>query len=148
MKWQADAFWHFSGKVYGLHKTRCLHLQDHYQLNVNLILVGLYLNQSNTRLSQDDWRCLIDSIADSDQQIKQLREQRRAIKAQNKDYTELLAIELNQEKKQQKLIINQLNKLNPATKNQPDNLKYYCLAQGLELDSSLIRQIAQFNNSN
>ncbi|WP_416306823.1 DUF2390 domain-containing protein [Neptunicella sp. SCSIO 80796] len=133
MKWQAEAFWQFSCHFYPPRKTTFIYLQDHYQLNVNLLLLALFLDQHNSYIGQANWINLIEAISESELQINQFRHRRRTAKTQQSpDYNMLLQRELELEKAQQQLIIRQLNQFSLDIQSTVNNLHQYCLATGVK----------------
>lgn len=142
--WQADKFWLWSIDVYqqAQVKQACLHLQDSYDCNVNLILLCMYLQSLNCRLSVQDCQILIKTIRPSEQNLKAHRRERRQIKSvDNVRYKRFLAQELVLEKQQQVEIIECLNHLNVAVATEPpEQINVFSYLQALELDSQVQEQ--------
>ncbi len=112
-------FWQFSLKFYGYkhNKEVLLELQDSAELNVNLILFACFLASKKLPFDIRTAHYLTDSISQQDSIIKQLRQKRRAFKAEmttmdiykQKSYKRLLEQELELEKQQQALLVDSYN---------------------------------------
>lgn len=83
MQFPDSDFWDFSIDYYknsGVEKS-CLKLQDHYSLNVNLILFCFWLGQKNkVKLEADQWRQLITISLPWEDIVTSLRKSRRILK--------------------------------------------------------------------
>lgn len=120
---EADQFWRFSCELYAdaeIAKT-CLALQDEYALNVNLLLLAVWLGRQQIGLSMDDFGRLTAAIAAwQHKHLQPIRELRRQIgterlrtpadlkHAVEQLYGQLKQVELTAEKIQQQQLITAL----------------------------------------
>ena len=110
----ASHFWDYSLEVYAKGKVQnsLIQLQDDYQLNVNVLLLMMYLDKQRIALECSQFQALKQSIAGSDAQLIEFRRKRRHAKSGDELlYKALLEEELALEKQQQQLLINCVNSL-------------------------------------
>ncbi|GGO71731.1 TIGR02444 family protein [Bowmanella pacifica] len=141
--WQTEDFWQFSLALYQKRGALCLQLQDSYAMNVNLVLLCLYLQQHGMGISQASLPALINSLASTEQVITPLRAVRRQVKGlDGLAYQHLLDAELQLEKRQQADLIQCLNRL-PVADLGEDNLVLYASVVQPQMPSELTALIAQ-----
>lgn len=143
----AEQFWTFSCAHYAEEGVAqcCLQLQDQQQLNVNCILLGIWLQQHHMLLSKSAWQQLHHAITQWQQQVIQpVRAARRASKhftaiAENQLQPlrqQLQQVELLLEQQEQRLLLETLGRvLNQATNVPPistENFFHYLHSQGIE----------------
>ena len=113
--------------LYPANKDLCLKLQDEHGVNVNLLLLALYLDQqTTTQYSQAQWQQLLNCIENWEHKIvKPYRQLRRLAKGmiEASEYQQMLDVELMMERKSQHLISNQLTEM--ASDSQDSNLTSY-----------------------
>ncbi|OYW96202.1 MAG: TIGR02444 family protein [Alishewanella sp. 32-51-5] len=127
----ADAFWQVSLAFYPQVQPLCLQLQDHWQANVNLLLLLSYTEQLGWQLNDESLAQALQQLAPLSQQITQvLRQCRRELPKlplDSSQQTELkqgiLQTELVAERLEQQLLCHYL-RFTPASN--PDNLSLYC----------------------
>ncbi|MCH1929640.1 DUF2390 domain-containing protein [Shewanella sp. A25] len=124
--------WQWGDDCYAKNQTLCLMLQDSYAVNVNLLLLALYLDNKRTgaRTSADasskqassslfsskQWQTLITGVMEwDDKLIIPYRRLRRLAKDRLNpaEYQQMLAVELMLERKAQRIILQQVNALIP-----------------------------------
>lgn len=126
--WQTEDFWQFSLAVYKEAEHACLQLQDRYAMNINLVLLCLFLQHRGFALSDKNIRALVSSLADTESLLKPLRALRRQTKTFDLvAYQHLLSGELALEKHQQAALIACLNRQTLA-QAEGDNLYLYALS--------------------
>lgn len=125
MTFSASEFWAFSLKLYPDWQQTLLLLQDDYDLNINLILLCIYLEQRDQRLSEPQMASLIQLCDQTKPLLMSLREVRRAAKGVNQQaYSQLKQAELELEKQQQQSLIRAVNAMHFSEQEQ-DNLRRY-----------------------
>ncbi len=112
-----SAFWQFSSDFYGVasNKEALLRLQDDSELNVNIMLLILFLGQQGYVLEQAQVKKLQEDITELDSLTSHIREARRQAKRlfsepkasniDNAEYEGLLSVELSLEKRQQAQLV-------------------------------------------
>ncbi|MBT1065832.1 TIGR02444 family protein [Bowmanella sp. Y26] len=126
--WQTEDFWQFSLAVYKEAEHPCLQLQDRYAMNVNLVLLCLFLQHRGFALSDKNLQALVSSLADTECLLQPLRTLRRQTKAFDLvAYQHLLSGELALEKRQQADLIACLNTQTLAQAD-GNNLYLYALS--------------------
>ncbi|MBN7819155.1 TIGR02444 family protein [Bowmanella yangjiangensis] len=126
--WQTEDFWQFSLAVYKEAEHLCLQLQNRYAMNVNLVLLCLFLQHRSFTLSDKNIRALVSTLADTESLLQSLRALRRQTKAFDLvAYQHLLSGELALEKRQQADLIACLN-TQTLVQAEGDNLYLYALA--------------------
>ncbi|WP_413112802.1 TIGR02444 family protein [Thaumasiovibrio sp. DFM-14] len=139
MQITADQFWQFGIAHYQRNgvKHACLCLQNHYQGNINLALLLIYLDQQKVFLNEEQIQTLIIALESSQTLILPYREMRKQLKSQLKStgYQQLLNFELKLEQQQQEDLLRTVEAFRLAQNDadaQPGNLAYYCLQLGAE----------------
>ena len=145
--WLAETLWQFSCDYYAPRQRAFLALQDHYQLNINLLLLAIFLDRQNLALTTAQWQQLIAHIADSDAELQSMRQHRRNLSRGSEEYQQSLTTELQLEKQQQAACIVWLNQQSEAIPAGAGNLARYAKVQvpnidklqldALEVDGSL-----------
>lgn len=109
----AQQFWQFSVAVYGTDnvKQHCLYWQDLHGLNVNLLLLCIWLDSNHYRLSRSGLQSLEGAVKDSAQQLSLMRQQRNALQKGSDGYHAHLQSELKAEAGQQATLLLALNQL-------------------------------------
>ncbi|GAA0854954.1 TIGR02444 family protein [Aliiglaciecola litoralis] len=127
----SEDFWHYSIRVYSEDavKQLCLRLQDEAQLNVNLLLLCGYLDNSGVYLSAEHFNKLQFAIKDLDALTQSVRAQRKAAKEVDQNrYQQLLEHELQYEQQQQQLLIETVQGLKIQRHKQSNfDVYYHCL---------------------
>jgi uncharacterized protein (TIGR02444 family) len=112
-KISVDEFWQFSLQYYGLNNKQSLllWLQDNAGLNVNVVLLLIYLQIKSVKISLNNFSDLNKKNQKLDSLTSNYRKKRREIKAENiakemndyrcVEYQELLKVELDLERQQQ-----------------------------------------------
>ncbi|QYJ78268.1 DUF2390 domain-containing protein [Shewanella acanthi] len=138
--------WQWGDACYAKNQALCLMLQDSYAVNVNLLLLALYLDNTRTGVSADtsskqtssnlfsskQWQILITGVMEwDDKLIVPYRRLRRLAKDRlsQTEYEQMLAVELMLERKAQRTILNAVNGLSPT--GQQTNLVSYLTLFGL-----------------
>lgn len=136
--WQADAFWAYSIALYQDDEIKrlCLHLQDDFSLNVNIILLCCYLNSKKCGLSGGGYVQLNHVQPKLISRLERYKKERKASKG-NPGYANLLTQELELEKQHQKALISHLSGLSLIL-DFGCNLKAYANTQYSELPKVLI----------
>lgn len=95
------AFWQWSCQVYQYSDVRklCLELQDHYQLNVNYLLLSIWAEQQSIDLSPESWQKVRDKSENILNTIAIVRAKRLIYKEKDRIlYEKLLEMELEGER--------------------------------------------------
>lgn len=102
-----EAFWRFSLEIYSRNKVKqlCLYCQDQHGLNVNVILLCIWLGRLKKGLSIQQCQELVVGIAASEIKLKQQRSLRSEHKKGSEQYKACLQQELELEAEQQKLLL-------------------------------------------
>jgi uncharacterized protein (TIGR02444 family) len=118
---QTDHFWQFAVTIYSLEPVKqcCLDLQNEHDANVNLILLCIYLDRHNCQLSVEQIGQLQHSIEQSNEELKNHRGQRQALKKSKVldqealilAYQTALSEELELEREQQYILVTCLNNI-------------------------------------
>lgn len=149
------AFWQFSVAVYETDNMQeiCLHFQDTYTLNVNLLLLCVWLDAHHCAINKGDFTTLQDAITETDRELRLLRAKRKGLDRQSDAYRRMLANELEIEAQQQRQLLIALNTvpIQPMTGNiQSEVMLQSCLTHGGVDDksqySSDVKQILKKNN--
>ncbi|GAB55389.1 hypothetical protein GPUN_1265 [Glaciecola punicea ACAM 611] len=113
----SDEFFDYSLQFYfpGSNQENLMLVQDNADLNVNIVLLMMYLRTKNVGLTTDNIYAINDNNQILDSLTSNIRQKRRSLKADNiaqgltdyktLEYKDLLAQELALEKKQQALMI-------------------------------------------
>ena len=142
----AEDFWDFSIKVYGKNpiQNTCLQCQDHYGADVNLLLLGVYLDCRGISVSEATYAALLKvSNHWQAERLGPLRQQRRAAPKGSEEYKRLLSEELETEKKEQAALMKALHE-GQTNHSQPTELLHsYVKHLGLPGEVSVIFTHAQ-----
>ena len=107
----ADDFWGFSLRLYrdALVQSTCLKGQDDHGADVNLLLLGIWLETRNIRITKETYLTL-KSLSDrwQTERLTPLRKKRRAATKGSEAYKAFLAEELQQEKQEQRALVTAL----------------------------------------
>ncbi len=110
-----ERLWQFCLQHYSAQhmKEACLTLQNHYQGNVNLILLLKWLDEESLTFTANDWPILEHAMQHSEIMLHQFRDIRRKSKPHLPDtlYREHLQFELHLEKLQQADLIRCINQI-------------------------------------
>jgi uncharacterized protein (TIGR02444 family) len=137
-------------------KTACLRLQDHYGLNVNVLLYCLYLGAQKKYVPREKFERLTYTLSPWHENVtRPLRHLRRKIKTTTPNdlsiYNKLVDAEIDCERKEQNLVESTLGNGEIARVNDSpclvtvQNLKYYCSSRGVTAtsdDAELIEQLS------
>ncbi|MCG9697532.1 TIGR02444 family protein [Shewanella sp. Isolate11] len=139
------SLWQTCDQIYAQQQPLFINLQDEYGVNVNLLLLALWLDQQDYVLSRQQWQQLFVEIDHHDQRVLQPYRRLRKLSKhhlEGEEYQKMLEVELMLERKTQSLL---LRKLNQLTANQNDasiqpvspaesstNLQGYLLLFGLD----------------
>ena len=118
--------WQNCDDIYLKHQQICLELQDKHQVNVNLLLLAIWLDQQSHLLSLQQWQTLQqDTLKWESRVLLPYRKLRRLSKSclAADEYQQMLDVELMLERKSQKLILHSLNQL--AWQGESHNLASY-----------------------
>nr|WP_086940684.1 TIGR02444 family protein [Thaumasiovibrio occultus] len=139
MQLTAEQFWQFGVEHYQRQgvKYACLSLQNHYQGNINLALLLIYLDLHKAFLSEAHIQSLIAALEPSQSLLLPYREMRKELKLQLKKagYQQLLGFELKLEQQQQADLLRVLATFHLVCNDgdaAPNNLSYYCLQLGAQ----------------
>ncbi|GIU06066.1 MULTISPECIES: TIGR02444 family protein [unclassified Shewanella] len=103
--------WRDCDALYMEHQTLCLQLQDDHQLNVNLLLLALWLDKHHYLLPNPQWRQLQQDTRCWEEKLllpyRQLRRQSKAC-LETDEYRQMLDLELMLERKSQAMILTAL----------------------------------------
>lgn len=103
-----QSLWQDCDAIYTQQQTICLALQDDHQLNVNLLLLALWLDSHHQRLASPDWQQLQQDLLSWEQRLLlPYRKLRRLSKAalEQAEYQQMLDVELMLERKSQAKIL-------------------------------------------
>ncbi|ABV88815.1 TIGR02444 family protein [Shewanella pealeana] len=105
------SLWSDCDPLYMQHQSLCLQLQDDHQLNVNLLLLALWLDMHHYLLPKLQWRQLQQDTHSWERKLllpyRQLRRQSKACLATG-EYRQMLELELMLERKSQAMILTAL----------------------------------------
>ncbi|WP_299801537.1 TIGR02444 family protein [uncultured Shewanella sp.] len=125
------SLWSDCDTLYMQHQSLCLQLQDDHQLNVNLLLLALWLDKHHYLLPKPQWRQLQQDTRHWEEKLllpyRQLRRQSKAC-LEIDEYRQMLDLELMLERKSQAMILNALELMSleeQASTRHYDNLGYY-----------------------
>ncbi|MCL1048724.1 TIGR02444 family protein [Shewanella abyssi] len=120
------SLWQDCDAIYHKHQQLCLSFQDEHQVNVNLLLLALWLDSREKLLSATQWQTLQqDTLKWEEKVLLPYRKLRRLSKSCLSDieYQQMLEVELMLERKSQRLILHGLNQL--AWQGDSSNLSSY-----------------------
>ena len=111
------SLWKICDSYYHQHQALCLELQDNHQLNVNLLLLSLWLDKQDYLLSTQDWSQLQSETHQWEERVllpyRKLRKLSKNSLASD-EYQQMLDVELMLERKSQGLILHKLKQLSPS----------------------------------
>lgn len=142
----SEDFWQFSLQVYTrpAMKDICISLQNEQGADVNLLLLGLFLQANQVTLTSTEFDALL-RLSDHWQQktLKPLRERRIALEKGSEPYKAALAEELEAEKHEQAALIacwnSQVAALPGDTACRTELLDHYAAPLGLDPSDLLAR---------
>ncbi|MGS0676061.1 TIGR02444 family protein [Shewanella sp. 0m-4] len=105
------SLWSDCDAIYEQHQSLCLQLQDAHQLNVNLLLLAIWLDKQQHTLALPHWERLQQTMFTWEQKLLlPFRKLRRLGKNQleSSEYQQMLSVELMLERKSQAMISNTL----------------------------------------
>ncbi|USD65518.1 TIGR02444 family protein [Vibrio sp. SCSIO 43136] len=131
-----ERLWQFSLQYYGVREIAeaCLHLQNHYHGNVNLVLLLKWLDEQALGLDDKHWPTLHTCLARTETLLLSYRELRKKFKTQLPDttYREALQFELQLEKQQQSDLVDCINHLPLKPNATPSLTRLYCKQLGAD----------------
>ncbi len=131
-----ERLWQFSLQYYSVREVKeaCLNLQNHYNGNVNLLLLLKWLDEQQVAFQEHDWQTVIECIGRSETLLHSYRELRRKFKFSIPDtlYREALQFELQLEKQQQSDLVDCVNGLNLINNTDTPLTQRYCRQLGAE----------------
>ena len=115
----SEQFWLYSLNLYPAVKDLCLHWQDNFGVNINLLLFLLYLDKQQQSLTEAQLQQLEDLLQHFSTEVTQsIRALRRTLPSpwleslmQQPLRQQLLSTELAAEKLEQQLLVQQFNQL-------------------------------------
>ncbi|EDQ02018.1 TIGR02444 family protein [Shewanella benthica] len=111
------SLWKNCDGYYHQHQALCLELQDNHQLNINLLLLSLWLDKQDYLLSTQDWSQLQSETHQWEERVllpyRKLRKLSKNSLASD-EYQQMLDVELMLERKSQRLILHKLKQLSPS----------------------------------
>ena len=117
-----ERLWQFSLQYYSVREVKeaCLHLQNHFKGNVNLLLLLKWLDEQQVCFQEQDWHKVEECLGRSEALLHSYRELRRKLKLHLPDtlYRESLQFELQLEKQQQSDLVDCINRIELPV-NQP-----------------------------
>lgn len=104
-----------------------MHIQDDFKGQVNLALMCLWLDDLNLQVNSSLYQAFEAALASSSEKLTPLRAARRQLKNQlsTEQYQQLLNIELEVEKQQQRALVDCLDNDMLSTTSTPQNFQYY-----------------------
>lgn len=154
--WPDEAqLWQWSLALYPLIKPQCLHWQDEYQANVNLLLLLLYLQRQQQPLSAAQLQQLCDALQPQQALTRQLRQLRRQLPPHltaaeaNQLKQALLQTELAAEQVEQRLLVQALPRLLACTNDDATDalLSLYLQQLAIPLGSSVQQQLLDLDQA-
>ncbi|KLN65658.1 MULTISPECIES: TIGR02444 family protein [Vibrio] len=146
-----ERLWQFSLQYYSVREVKeaCLHLQNHFKGNVNLLLLLKWLDEQQVCFQEQDWHKVEECLGRSEALLHSYRELRRKLKLHLPDtlYRESLQFELQLEKQQQSDLVDCINgielELNHA---EPLTLRYCRQLGGEQLYEAFAEPIDNIAN--
>ena len=123
--------WHDCDAIYEQHQSLCLQLQDDHQLNVNLLLLAIWLDRQHQKLAPTHWAQLQQDVFVWEQKLLlPYRKLRRLSKTclDHDEYQQMLSLELMLERKSQSMILSWLESMpleEQTSTDTRDNLSHY-----------------------
>ena len=131
-----ERLWQFSLQYYGVREVKdaCLHLQNQYKGNVNLLLLLKWLDEQNVCFREQDWHKVEECLGRSETLLHSYRDMRRKIKHHVPEtlYRESLQFELQLEKQQQSDLVDCINALKLELNHAEPLTLRYCRQLGGE----------------
>jgi uncharacterized protein (TIGR02444 family) len=146
----SDQFWSFSCAHYEQQvvKEACLELQNEYHFNVNLLLLCCYLQGQQLRLDLTHIDQCLTAIAETHEQLNQVRIIRTEIKNTNElAYQYLLKAELALEQQQQSVLIETVNQQNLSPSSVRENITVYAQYLGLHDNRAVLSLLNLVNRT-
>ncbi|WP_028766042.1 TIGR02444 family protein [Shewanella fidelis] len=121
-----QSLWQDCDSIYMQHQSNCLTLQDNYQVNVNLLLLAIWLDSHHQLLDSSNWQQLQQILLQWEQKLLlPYRKLRRLSKAalEQAEYQQMLDVELMLERKSQAKILRNLKSmaLNEVSSAEPES---------------------------
>lgn len=118
MNLNADTFWQYSLEIYGRPAVseNALALQDHFKVNVNMLLLLCWCLQNGAVITLNQWQVLLAAIEETERKLIAHRRQRKRAKVARPEdasaYEALKKQELALELEQQEALTTMFNRLN------------------------------------
>lgn len=128
------SLWQECDRLYAEQQALCLKLQDEYGVNVNLLLLSIWLDSRNHLLSTETWQQLSAQIDCWEQRMLQPYRRLRKLSKNHlakDEYQQMLAVELMLERKEQGLILHKLRQF--AAEHTSTNLPRYLSLFGIDI---------------
>ncbi len=138
----AKNFWGFSLEIYQDKTVQhaCLTAQDEHGADVNLLLLGAWLNALNHPISLSAYQALMEaSHRWQKDKLEPIRKRRRSQDKGSAEYKSLLAEELHLEQQEQEALITALHSAEAANGHKVYLFNHYC--QQLNIPVALSRVI-------
>lgn len=131
-----ERLWQFSLQYYSVREVKeaCLHLQNHFKGNVNLLLLLKWLDKQQVCFQEQDWHKVEECLGRSEALLHSYRELRRKFKNSLPDtlYRESLQFELQLEKQQQSDLVDCINSIELEINHAEPLTLRYCRQLGGE----------------
>lgn len=131
-----ERLWQFSLQYYSVREVKeaCLHLQNHFKGNVNLLLLLKWLDEQQVSFQEQDWHKVEECLGRSEALLHSYRELRRKLKSHLPDtlYRESLQFELQLEKQQQSDLVDCINSIELEVNHAEPLTLRYCRQLGGE----------------
>lgn len=141
-----ERLWQFSLQYYSVREVKeaCLNLQNHFNGNVNLLLLLKWLDEQQVAFQEQDWQTVIECIGRSETLLHSYRELRRKFKLSIPDtlYREALQFELQLEKQQQSDLVDCINSIKLINNDGDPLTQRYCRQLGAENLAALFNKPA------
>lgn len=131
-----ERLWQFSLQYYSVREVKeaCLHLQNHFKGNVNLLLLLKWLDEQQVCFQEQDWHKVEECLGRSEALLHSYRELRRKLKLHLPDtlYRESLQFELQLERQQQSDLVDCINSIELTVNHAEPLTLRYCRQLGGE----------------
>ncbi|MBW8183203.1 TIGR02444 family protein [Shewanella nanhaiensis] len=108
------SLWQACDTFYLKHQAQCLQLQDEHEININLLLLSIWLDKQTYRLQEQAWSQLKQEVKQWEERVllpyRKLRKLSKNSLAET-EYQQMLDVELMLERKSQALILHKLRLL-------------------------------------
>lgn len=146
-----ERLWQFSLQYYSVREVKeaCLHLQNQFKGNVNLLLLLKWLDEQQVCFGEEDWHRVEECLGRSEALLLSYRELRRKLKFHLPDtlYRESLQFELQLEKQQQSDLVDCINTIELSVNHaEPLTLRYCRQLGGEQLYSAFADPIDNIAN--